>query len=70
MLEYGFKNFTGPAKIHFFFPGGIGIAVTERAIDEPAKIAGLEFPGRTLLFLLGRTCFSLPARRRALDIFF
>lgn len=57
------------ASLHFFFPRFMNMAIADGPADKPAKIAGLEFPGRALFFLLGRTCFSIPARPPFTDVF-
>lgn len=37
-LKHGFKDITGPAYFHFFFPVPINLAVTNSAVDKPAKL--------------------------------
>ena len=56
-LKSTFENITGPADFHFFVPGAVNFTVTYGAIDKPAKISTLKFPGRALLFLFGGAVF-------------
>jgi hypothetical protein len=53
--------FTGPAYFHFFFPVFLGLALADRAVDQPAEPAGIVFIGRTFLALFGRAFFYDPA---------
>ncbi len=56
------KYFTRPANFHLLFPVLAYLALTIGAVDKPAEISGLKFPGRTLFPLVARTFFYNPAR--------
>ncbi len=60
-LKYTVENNTGPANFHFIVPAAVNFTVTDRAIDKPAKVSALEFPGRAFLLLFGCTVFNFPA---------
>ena len=61
-LKNACEYFTGAACFHFVVPVFVNAAVANRTVDKPAEIAAFKFPGRTLLFLIGRTVFQFPAR--------
>ena len=61
-LEKGLQHLALPADFHFFLPVLLDLALAEGAVDEPAELAGLELPGRTVDFSLARTLFDGPAR--------
>ena len=47
--------------VHLLFPALLCLSLTDRPIDEPAEMPELEFPGRTMAFLLNRTLSYIPA---------
>ena len=59
--QQGGKYFAASANLHLFPPAQLYLTFTDGAVYEPAKIAGLEFPGRALLPLLRGTFFDHPA---------
>jgi len=56
------KDFTRTANLHLLFPVLAYRAFTNGAVDKPAEISDLKFPGRTLFPLVARTFFYCPAR--------
>ncbi len=56
------KYFTRTANLHLLFPVLAYRALTNGAVDKPAEISGLKFPGRTTFPLVARTFFNNPAR--------
>lgn len=55
------KHLALAADLHFFLPVLLGFALANGAIDEPAELACLKFPGWTVLFTVSRTFFDGPA---------
>lgn len=49
------KYFAGPANPHLFLPACLYLTFTGGSVYKPAKITGLELPGRALLPLVGGT---------------
>ena len=45
-VDVALENFTGSTDLHLFLPVALIGAVTDGAADEPAVLAGIEFPGR------------------------
>ena len=60
-LKNAGKNLTGTADFHLFAPVLVNVAVTDCAVDKPAKASALKLPGRTLSLLIGSTFFYPPA---------
>ena len=65
-LKGAFEHVTGTADFHFVVPVFVNVAIANRTVDKPAEVAALKFPGRTPLFLIGRTVFQFPARFAAI----
>ena len=55
------KYFTGPANLHLFLPVRLHLTFTDGSVYEPAKITGLELPGRASLPLAGGAFLDCPA---------
>ena len=70
-LKEAGENFAGAADFHFVLPVLVNGALTNGAVDKPAKIAAFKLPGRTLLFSDRRAFFYPPARFAAVgtDVF-
>ena len=47
---------------HLVLPAFFGLAFADGAVDEPAELAGLKFPGGALFPALGGAIFDGPAR--------
>ena len=63
------KYFTRPANHHLLIPTLLYNSFTDGSVYKPAKISGLELPGRTLFLLVGGTLLYHPARFAAFTIF-
>lgn len=61
LFEQGFEYFTFPAEGHLPGPALLHLSPAVRPIDEPAELAGPEFPCRTLSLQLRRTVHGRPA---------
>ena len=59
-LKHIGKHLTGPADFHFIGPFFVNIAVTNGTVDEPTKIATLEFPSGALSLLFGGAFLHSP----------
>jgi hypothetical protein len=59
--EHGLEYPAFSTTVHLLFPALLCLSLTDRPIDEPAEMPELEFPGRTLAFLLNRTLSYVPA---------
>jgi hypothetical protein len=46
---------------HFFLPRRLQLSLTNRAIDEPAEVSELEFPGRAVFPGISRAVLNGPA---------
>ena len=55
------KYLTGSTNFHLLVPVFLVGALTDRAVDEPAKFTAVKFPGRAIFFTLGRAFFYCPA---------
>ena len=55
------ENLTGPANIHFIIPAAVYFSITNGAVNEPAQVSTLEFPGRAFLLLFRPTVLYFPA---------
>jgi len=62
------KYFTRLANLHLLLPTLLHHTFTDCSVYKPAKISGLELPGRTLLPLVRGTFFGHPARFAAFTI--
>jgi len=60
-FKIGSKDIAGPAKFHLFMPALLDASLADGAVDEPAKGAGLELPGRALPFSVRWTLLDGPA---------
>jgi len=58
--DHGLEHFTFPAYFHLLAPAFLCLALTNRPINEPAKIFHLEFPRWTVLPDLGGTLSYRP----------
>jgi hypothetical protein len=47
--------------LHLLFPALLRFSLADRSVDEPAEMPELEFPRRTLAFLLNRAFSYVPA---------
>ena len=59
LFNQGRKDLAGAADVDFVFVRGIAGAFTQGTAEEPAEVATLEFPGRTIFAFL--TFFLVPA---------
>jgi hypothetical protein len=64
------EHFTRFADLHLLFPTLLYSPFTDGSVYKPAKISGLELPGRTAFLLVGGTFLDRPARFAVLTIFF
>ncbi len=60
--QYASEYFALPAQFHFFLPGLLHLALTDRPIDEPAEVSDLKFPCRTVLLNLSSALSYHPTR--------
>ncbi len=71
MLEILFnqrrKDLAGAADVDFVFIGGLAGTFTQGTAEEPAEVATLEFPGRTIFAFLAFLLF--PAWRQLIAAF-
>ena len=61
VLQQHLEYIAFPAGFNLFIPVLFRFAVTDGAIDKPAEFACPKFPGRAVLFLLGRAFVHNPA---------
>jgi hypothetical protein len=61
-LQVSGKDRTPPASFHFFAPAVLNLPPAVGAVDKPAKVSDLKFPGRTVFSPGGRASLDLPAR--------
>lgn len=60
-LQKGSQHLAFSADSHLFLPVFVDLTLADRAIDEPAKRAGAEFIGWTLMFAFLRAMTHGPA---------
>ena len=61
-LQVSGKDRTPPASFHFFAPAVLNLPPAVGAVDKPAKVFDLKFPGRTGFPPGCRASFDHPAR--------